>query len=60
MAAMTLSTVGGAVSMSPGARVAAAVAVLVFLPLAAIRVREMRKEKPRASGAGVSGAPRNI
>lgn len=39
VSAMMLSTVGGPVPVSPGARVAAAIAVLVFLPLAAIRVR---------------------
>lgn len=39
VSAMMLSTVGGPVPVSPGARVAAALAVLVFLPLAAIRVR---------------------
>lgn len=39
VSAMMLSTVGGPVPVSAGARVAAAIAVLVFLPLAAIRVR---------------------
>lgn len=43
LAAMMLSTVGdggyGPTPVSPLARIAASVAVLIFLPLAAIRVR---------------------
>ena len=45
MAAMMLSTVGegvhGPVPVSPLARVATSIAVLFFLPLAAIRVRKI-------------------
>eukprot|EP00903_Cladosiphon_okamuranus_P012012 g11279.t1 len=48
VSAMMLSTVGGPIPVSPGARVAAAIAVLVFLPLAAIRVADVVKHSSTA------------
>eukprot|EP00752_Nemacystus_decipiens_P013364 g11833.t1 len=50
VSSMILSTVGGPVPVSPGARVAAAIAVLVFLPLAAIRVADVVKHSSTARG----------